>query len=120
VVRLARENSRWGYRIVGECRKLGVTVSATSVRSIRRSRRLGQAPRRDGPSLAEFLRGQAVGTIACDFLLCQPKPKLPRSPSPASRREDGGHPPHRFVDDLLAGAEVEPDPAAALGTEARP
>jgi hypothetical protein len=44
VVRLARENRRWGYlRIVGECRKLGVTVSATSVRSILRSRRLGPA-----------------------------------------------------------------------------
>jgi putative transposase len=51
VVRLARENRRWGcLRIVGECRKLGVTVSATSVRSILRSRRLGPAPRRDGPS----------------------------------------------------------------------
>ncbi len=30
VLRLARENPRWGYlRIVGECRKLGATVSAT-------------------------------------------------------------------------------------------
>jgi hypothetical protein len=30
VLRLARENPRWGYqRIVGECAKLGVTVSAT-------------------------------------------------------------------------------------------
>jgi putative transposase len=44
VVRLARENRRWGYlRIVGECRKLGVTVSATSVRSILRP--TGSAPR---------------------------------------------------------------------------
>lgn len=69
VVRIARENPRWGYlRIVGECRKLAVTVSATSVRSIRRTRRLGPAPHRDGPSWTEFLRGQAIGTIACDFL----------------------------------------------------
>jgi putative transposase len=36
VLRLARDNARWGYvRIVGECRKLGVSVSATSVRTIR-------------------------------------------------------------------------------------
>ena len=35
VLRLARENPRWGYlRIVGECRKLGVAVSATSVRNV--------------------------------------------------------------------------------------
>jgi hypothetical protein len=33
VLRLARENPRWGYvRIVGEARKLGVRVSASSVR----------------------------------------------------------------------------------------
>lgn len=33
VLRLARDNPRWGYlRIVGECGKLGVRVSATSVR----------------------------------------------------------------------------------------
>jgi putative transposase len=35
VVRLARENSSWGYlRIAGELRKLGVAVSASSVRNI--------------------------------------------------------------------------------------
>ena len=35
VLRLARENSRWGYlRIVGELRKLGVVVSGTSVRNV--------------------------------------------------------------------------------------
>jgi hypothetical protein len=51
VVRLARENPRWGYlRIVGEARKLGVMVSATSVRAILRRHGLGPAPRRSGPS----------------------------------------------------------------------
>jgi hypothetical protein len=40
VLRLARDNARWGYlRIVGECRKLGVSVSATSVRTILRRHR---------------------------------------------------------------------------------
>ncbi len=59
VVRMARENSRWGYvRIVGECRKLGVRVSATSVRRILRRHRPGPAPRRGGPSWTAFLRTQ--------------------------------------------------------------
>jgi hypothetical protein len=50
VVRLARENPRWGYlRIVGECRSLGVWVSATSVRRILHRHGLGPAPRRGRP-----------------------------------------------------------------------
>jgi putative transposase len=66
---MARDNVRWGYlRIAGECRKLGVTVSATSVRTILRRHRLGPAPRRGGPSWTQFLRAQAAGALACDFL----------------------------------------------------
>jgi putative transposase len=69
VLRLARDNDRWGYlRIAGECRKLGVTVSATSVRTILRRHRLGPAPRRGGPSWTQFLRAQAAAALACDFL----------------------------------------------------
>jgi putative transposase len=69
VLRMARENPRWGYlRIVGECRKLGVRVSATSVRPILRRHRLGPAPRRSGPGWTAFLRAQAAGMLACDFL----------------------------------------------------
>ena len=69
VLRLARENPRWGYlRIVGECRKLGVGVSATSVRSILRRHGLGPALRRGGPMWPQFLRAQAAGMLACDFL----------------------------------------------------
>jgi putative transposase len=73
VVRLARENPRWGYmRIVGECRKLGVSVSATSVRRILRRHRLEPAPRRAGPTWTQFLRAQAGGLLACDFLPSRP------------------------------------------------
>jgi putative transposase len=69
VLRLARENPRWGYlRIVGECRKLGARVSATSVRTILRRHHRGPAPRRRGPTWSQFLRAQAAGTLACDFL----------------------------------------------------
>jgi transposase InsO family protein len=69
VVRMAQENPRWGHqRIVGECRKLDVMVSATSVRRILRRHRLGPARRRSGPSWTAFLRAQAGGMLACDFL----------------------------------------------------
>ena len=68
VVRMARENPRWGYvRIVGECRKLGVNVSATSVRRILRRHRIKPAPRCGGPSWTAFLRAQAGAMLACDF-----------------------------------------------------
>jgi putative transposase len=68
VLRMARENPRWGYlRICGECAKLGMKVSATSVRNILRRHGLGPAPRRGGPTWAEFLRSQAAAVLACDF-----------------------------------------------------
>ncbi len=68
VLRLARENPRWGnVRICGECAKLGTKVSATSVRNVLRRNGLGPAPRRGGPTWVEFLRSQAAGVLACDF-----------------------------------------------------
>ena len=68
VLRLARENRSWGCaRIQGELRKLGVRVGATSVRRVLRSHGLGPAPRRSGPTWAQFLRAQAKGIIAMDF-----------------------------------------------------
>ncbi len=68
VLRLARENRRWGcLRIQGELRKLGIRVGATTIRSILRRSGLGPAPRRSGPSWSEFLHAQAHGMVACDF-----------------------------------------------------
>ena len=59
VLRLARENSRWGYqRIVGELSKLGLPVSPSTVRRLLAKAGLGPAPRRSGPSWREFLRGR--------------------------------------------------------------
>jgi putative transposase len=55
VLRLARENPRWGHRrIGGELAKLGVEVSPTSVRRLLARARLKPAPRRAGPSWREF------------------------------------------------------------------
>jgi putative transposase len=63
-----RENPSWGYkRIVGELRGLGVSVSATTVRTILIRQGLPPAPRRDELSWRDFLRQQAATTLACDF-----------------------------------------------------
>jgi putative transposase len=68
VLRLARENPRWGYqRIAGELRGLGITVSATTVRKILRQAGLGAVGERAGLSWRAFLRAQAESMIAVDF-----------------------------------------------------
>jgi hypothetical protein len=69
VLRLARENSSWGYvRIVGELRKLGIDVSATLVRNILRAAGVPPVPERDRLAWRTFLRQHAATTLACDFL----------------------------------------------------
>ena len=55
-------------RIAGELRKLGIRVAATTIRTLLRTARLGPGPRRSGPTWTEFLRAQAHGIIACDFV----------------------------------------------------
>jgi putative transposase len=68
-VRLAKENPLWGYRrIHGELTKLGATVAPSTVYEILRSSGLDPAPRRDGPTWRQFLRAQAAGILAVDFL----------------------------------------------------
>jgi putative transposase len=68
VLRLARENPRWGYqRIVGEQNGLGIAVSATTVKKILRQAGLGPAGSRSGLSWRAFLRAQAQCMLAVDF-----------------------------------------------------
>jgi transposase InsO family protein len=52
---------------VGEARKLGVQISKTSVAEALRRNGLPPAARRDGPSWAEFGRGEAETILATDF-----------------------------------------------------
>src|ERR1019366_6041788 len=67
VLRLARENSRWGdQRIAGELRGLGGQIDPTSVRRILAAAGLGPAGARNGLSWRQFIRSQAHSIIACD------------------------------------------------------
>jgi putative transposase len=68
VLRVARENPRWGYqRIAGELARLSISVSATTVRKLLREAGLGPAGERARLSWREFLRSQAQSLLACDF-----------------------------------------------------
>jgi putative transposase len=68
VLRLARENPRWGYqRIAGELAGVGVRVSATSVAKILRQAGVSPAAARAGLSWRTFLRAHAQSMIGCDF-----------------------------------------------------
>jgi hypothetical protein len=68
IVRLARENPRWGHqRIHGELLCLGWRVSASSIRRIPRVHGLDPAPRSARTSWRSFPRQQAAAIVACDF-----------------------------------------------------
>lgn len=68
MLRLARENSSWGYeRIRGELKNLGHRVSGATVRRILKRAGLRPAPRRADDRWRDFIRAHAAGTLACDF-----------------------------------------------------
>src|SRR4051795_1558231 len=68
VLRLARENSSWGYRrIHGELLVLGIKVATSTVWDIPQTAGIDPAPQRTSTTWAAFLRAQAQAIIAADF-----------------------------------------------------
>ena len=69
MLRLARENPRWGHRrICGELAKLGLQASPTSIRRLLARARLGSRAATLGAELARVPSAQAASIVACDFL----------------------------------------------------
>jgi transposase InsO family protein len=71
IVRLARENARWGSkRLHDELGKLGYTLSRSTVRAILARHHVPSAPdrARRGSTSRPFLRHHAHQMLACDFL----------------------------------------------------
>jgi hypothetical protein len=65
---MARDNSGWGYRrIHGELAGLGILVAPSTVWEILITAGIRPAPRREGPTWAQFLHGQAQAILATDF-----------------------------------------------------
>jgi len=68
VLRLAKENSNWGYRrIHGELCRLGYQVGASTVWTILKRAGVDPAPTRSALTWRQFLRAQAEGVLAVDF-----------------------------------------------------
>ena len=69
ILRLARENARWGHRrIQGELGKLGHAVSASAVRAAIRRHHVPSVPqRRRATTWRDFIRSHKDQLLACDF-----------------------------------------------------
>jgi transposase InsO family protein len=69
VLRLARENSGWGYRrLHGELLTLGIKVASSTVWEILREAGIDPATDRAATTWTDFLRSQADALLAADFI----------------------------------------------------
>jgi hypothetical protein len=74
ILRLARENPRWGYgRIQGELAKLGHQVGRSTIRDLLKRQHIPPAPERarQGPTWRTFLRHYQEQVLAADFFVVE-------------------------------------------------
>jgi len=73
IVRLAKENLRWGYyRIEGELKKLGFVASLTTVRNVLDRNGIEPAPVRYGSiGWKTMMKHYKDQLLACDFFTCE-------------------------------------------------
>jgi len=69
IVRLAKENSTWGYgRIMGELKKLGITsLSRNTIKAVLRNNGIDPSPKRGEDTWDAFLKRHFETLWACDF-----------------------------------------------------
>jgi putative transposase len=90
VLRLARENPTWGYRRVhGELCRLGYRgrIGASTVWTILHRAGVEPAPKRSALTWRQFLRAQAKGLLAVDFLHRGTVALRPTAPTKLRRME---------------------------------
>jgi putative transposase len=69
VIRIATDNPTWGHRRVqGELVRLAHPIAASTVWQILHDAGLDPEPRRTGPTWKQFLKTQARGILAADFV----------------------------------------------------
>ena len=74
ILRLARENPRWGYsRLHGELVKLGYSVGRSTIRDVLKRQQIPPAPerKRRGSTWHQFLTRHRQTIVACDFFTCE-------------------------------------------------
>ena len=68
ILRLARENPRWGYgKLQGELLKLGHRISRSTIKRVLRQHGLPPAPERSRSTWRDFVGHYRQYMVACDF-----------------------------------------------------